>query len=137
MIVQWMAHIPFLIFFILSFKSKFIASQLQLYIPEIITLLNCQCNIFEQVYYYNSWFFKKDCSFKKKFGIWLHDLGRSHMKEKNGFLYVLLPIFMFCHSRLRFKNLKDTNSCAISWRITTSSLLICSWHDMILSLIVQ
>ena len=33
-------------FFILFFKTLFIASELQLYIPESITLFNCQCNVF-------------------------------------------------------------------------------------------
>ena len=30
--------------FILLFKTYFIVSELQFYIPESITLLNCQCN---------------------------------------------------------------------------------------------
>ena len=34
------------VFVILLFKTSFIASKLQLYIPESITVLNCQCNVF-------------------------------------------------------------------------------------------
>ena len=34
------------IFSILFFKTYFIASKLQIYIPERITLLNCQYNVF-------------------------------------------------------------------------------------------
>ena len=33
-------------FFILLLKTYFIASKLQLYIAESVTLLNCQCNVF-------------------------------------------------------------------------------------------
>ena len=33
-------------FVILLFKAQFMASKLQLYIPESITLLYCQCNVF-------------------------------------------------------------------------------------------
>ena len=51
------------------------------------------------------------------------------MKKKIKCPYVLLPVFMFWHSRFSFRNLKDANSCMFSWCITTSSLLICSWHD--------
>ena len=57
----------------------------------------------------------------------------SHERKKNRCSYVLFPIFMFCHSRFSFSNLKDANSCMFSWCITTTSLLICSWHDMTLS----
>ena len=46
------------------------------------------------------------------------------MKEKNRSSYVILPIFMFSHSRFSFGNLKDANSCTISWCITTMSLLL-------------
>ena len=44
---------------------------------------------------------------------------------------------MFWHSRFSFRNLKDANSCMFSWCITTSSLLICSWHYVTLSQFVQ
>ena len=33
-------------FFIVLFKTSFIASKLQLHIPDSITLLTCQCNVF-------------------------------------------------------------------------------------------
>ena len=46
----------------------------------------------------------------------LHDGDSEHspMKEKNRSSYVILPIFMFSHSRFSFRNLKDANSCTIS-----------------------
>ena len=72
-------------FFIPLFKTYFIASKLQLYILDSITLLNCQCNVFlTMCSYYNSYFFKKDCSYRNNCGIQLHDgdLEHSIMKEK-------------------------------------------------------
>ena len=33
-------------FFILLFKTKFIASNAQLYVPESVTLVDCQSNVF-------------------------------------------------------------------------------------------
>ena len=82
--------------------------------------------------YCNSCFFKKDCCYRNNCGIWLHDGDWEHclIKEKNRCLHVLLPIYMFWYSRFSFRNLKDANSCMFSWCITTSRLLICSWHDM-------
>ena len=73
------------VFFILSFKTYFIATKLQLYISESITLLNCQCNVF--------WPFaaiiiaaaiKNDCSYRNNYGIRFHDgdLEDSLMKVK-------------------------------------------------------
>ena len=58
--------------------------------------------------YYNSCFLKKDCSDRNNCGTRLHDgdLEPSLMKEKNS--YVIVPIFMFSHSRYSFRNLKDT-----------------------------
>ena len=46
----------------------------------------------------------------------LHDGDSEHspMKEKNRSSYVILPIFMFSHSRFSFRNLKDANSYTIS-----------------------
>ena len=137
-----MTHIPFLflMFFIFLFKTWFITSKLQLYIPESILLLNCQCHVFwPYLAIIIAAFFKKDCSYRNNC-IRLHntDLEHSLMKEKkNRCLYVLLPIFMIWHSRFSFRNLKDANSCMFSWCITTNSLLICSWHDATLSQFVQ
>ena len=125
-------------FFILFFKTYFIASKLLLNTPESITLLNCQC--FLTMYsYYNSCFFEKDCIYKNNCVIRLHDADLEHslMKEKNRCSYVLLPIFMFWHSRFSYGNLKDANCCMFSWCITTSILSVCSWYDMALSPMVQ
>ena len=46
MIVQMNGPYSISKFFILLFKTEFIASKLQFYIPESITLPNCQCNAF-------------------------------------------------------------------------------------------
>ena len=66
--------------------------------------------------YYNSCFFKKDCSYRTNCDTRLHDddLEHSLMKKENRSSYVILPIFMFSHSRLSFMNLKDANSCIVS-----------------------
>ena len=105
-------------FFIPLFKTYFIASKLQLYILDSITLLNCQCNVFlTMCSYYNSYFLKKDCSYRNNCGIQLHDgdLEHSIMKEKkNRRHYVFLPIFMFWHFRFSFRNLQDANSFIFS-----------------------
>ena len=45
MVVQMNGPYSVSYFFILLFKTQFIASKLQLYIPESISLLNCQCNV--------------------------------------------------------------------------------------------
>ena len=45
--------------------------------------------------YYNSCFFKKDCSYRNNCGIWLHDADLEHSIMKERCSYVLLPIFMF------------------------------------------
>ena len=111
--------------------KNFITSKLQLHIPESVTLLNCQCNVFWPcVASIIAAAIKKDCSYRNNCGIRLHDgdLEHSSWKKKNRSSYVFLPIFMFCHSIFRFRNLKDAYSCMFSWCITTSSLLICSWH---------
>ena len=107
---------------------------------QSITLLNCQCNVFWPcVAIIITAVIKNDCSYRNNCGIQLHDgdLEQSLLKEKERSSYVFLPIFMFCHSRFRFRNLKDANLSMFSWRITTSSLLICFWHDMTLSHFVQ
>ena len=128
-----------------SISTFFILFQDLVYCLKITvvhtTLLNCQCNVF--------WpciaiiivaFFKKDCSYRNNFVIRLHDVNLEHSlmnKSKNRCSYVFLHIFMFRHSRFSLRNLEDANSCMFSWCITTSSLLICSWHDMTLSQFVQ
>ena len=125
---------------IVLFKTEFVASKLQLYIPESTTLLNCQCNVFWRcVAIIKAAAIKKDCSYRNNCGIRLHDgdLEHSSWKKKNRSSYVFLPIFMFCHSRFRFRNLKDANLCMFSWCITTSSKLIYPWHDMTVSQFVQ
>ena len=127
-------------FCILLFKTHFIASKSQLYIPESITLLNCQCNVFWRcVAIIIAAAIKKDCIYRNNCNIRSHDgvLGHSLTKAKNKSSYVFLPIFMFCPSRFRSWNLKDANSCLFSWCITTSIVLNCSWHDMTLSHFVQ
>ena len=80
--------------------------------------------------YYNSYFFKKDCSYWNNCGVRLHDSNLEHSlikEKKNRCSYVLLPIFVFSYSRFSLRNLKDANSYMFSWCITTNSLLICSW----------
>ena len=79
-----MAHIPFLIFYILLFKTLFIASKLHLYIPESTTLLNCHCNVFRScIAIIIAALLKKDCSYRSNCGIRLHDADLKHnlMKE--------------------------------------------------------
>ena len=109
-----MVHIPFLIF---SFSSL-LTSKLQVYIPESITFLNCQCNVFRPyVAIIIAAAIKKGCSYRSNCGIQLHagDLEHSLMKEKkNMSSYVFPLIFMFCYSRFRIRNLKDANSCMFS-----------------------
>ena len=65
---------------------------------------------------YNSCSFKKNCSDRNNCGTRLHDgdLEHSLMKEENRSSYVILPIFMFSHSRFSFRNLKDANACIVS-----------------------
>ena len=125
---KWMVHIPFLIF---SF-SGLLTSRLQLYIPESVALLNCQCNAFwPYVAIIIAATIKKDCSYRNNCGIRLYagDLGHSLMKENKIGLYMFFfLIFMFCYSRFRFRNRNDDNSCMFSWCITTQSPLIRSWH---------
>ena len=111
-----------------------------MYIPESITFFNCQCHDFWlRVAIIIDVPIKKDCTNRENCGIQLldGDLEHSLMKEKNRFSYVFLPIFMFCHSRLRFRNLTYANSCMFLSCITASSLLICSWHEMSLSQFAQ
>ena len=55
------------------------------YIPESITLFNCQCNIFwPYVAIIIAAAIKKDYSYRNNCGIWLHDGDSKHglMKEK-------------------------------------------------------
>ena len=88
------------------------------YIPESIALFNCQCNIF--------WpYVETTAVFDCMMGIQNMD----SWKKRNRCSYVFLSIFMFYHSRFRFRNLKGANSCIFSWCIIFSSLLICSWHN--------
>ena len=108
--------------------------------PESITLLNCQCNVFWlRVAIIIAAAIKKDCSYRNNCCIRLHagDLEYSLMKEKKRSSYVFLLIFTFCYSRFRFRNLKDANSCMFLWCITIRSLLFYFWHDMTLSQFVQ
>ena len=109
-------------FFILLFKTQFIASKLYLYIPESIILLNCQCNVFLTIYVaiIITTAIKKDCTHSNNCGIQLHDGDLEHilMKQKKKiFLCFSSHFYVFlshCHSRFRFRNLKDNNSC-IFW----------------------
>ena len=99
-----MVHIPFLIF---SFSSL-LTSKLQLYIPESITFLNCQCNVFWPcVAIIIAAAITKDCSYRNNCGFWFHagDLEQSH-EGKNRSSYDFLLIFMFCYSRFRFRSLR-------------------------------
>ena len=140
-----MVHIPFQILFLLLFKTYFSASKLHLYIPESINLLNCQCNNFWPCIAFKiAAFLNKECSYKNDCGIQLDDADlehsptkESHERKKNWSPYVLVPIFMFWHSRFSFRNFKDANLCMFSWCITTSTLSVCSWHDISLSQSVQ
>ena len=106
----------FYFFFSFSYLRRSLLPQNYscLHIPESITLLNCQCNAFlPYVAIITAAGFKKDCSYINNFGIRSHDgnLEHSLIKEKKyRSSYVFLPIFMFCHSRLRFTNLTDANS---------------------------
>ena len=105
------------------------------YIPESITLFNCQCNIFwPYVAIIIAAAIKKDYSYRNNCGIRLHagDIEHNLTKErKNRSSYVFLLVFMFCYSRFRFRNLEDANSRMFSWCITTRSLLICSFNLLI------
>ena len=124
-----MANIPFLFFSYL----RPLAWKLQLYIPESVTLLNCQCNIrWPCITIIIDAFYKKDCRYRNNGVVRLDNanLERSITKEKNRCPFVLLPIFMFLDSNFSFRNLKDPNSCMISWCTTTNSVLICSRHDI-------
>ena len=108
-----MVHIQFLIFSFSYLRPSFV-SKLQLYIPESITLHNCQCNVFGPcVTLIIAEAIGKDSSHKSNCGTRLHDgdLEHSLMKEKNRSSYVFLPIFMFRHSRFIFRNIKDANLC--------------------------
>ena len=108
--------------------------------PESITLLNCQCNVFWPcVSTVTAGAVKTDCRYRNNCGFRLHDVDLEHsvMKEKSRSSYVFVPIFTFCRSRFRFRNLKDVHSCMFLLCFTTSSLLICSWHDMTLSHFVK
>ena len=101
-------------FFIFLFKTWFIASKLQLYIPESITFLNCQCNVLIAIIIAAA--IKKDCSYKNNCGNRLHaaDLEHSLMKEKELGCHAFVLIFIFCYFRFRFRNLKYANSCMFS-----------------------
>ena len=85
MIMQVNGSFPIFNFFIPLFKTYFMASKLQLYIPESITFLNCQCNLFLPcVAAIIAAAFKKNCSYRNNCSIRLHagDLEYSLMKEK-------------------------------------------------------
>ena len=83
--------------------------------------------------------FKNVCSYRNNCETLLYDgdLEHSLMKEKNRSSYVILPVFVFWHSRFSFRNYKDANSCIFSRCITTMNLLICPRYDMALSQFVQ
>ena len=67
------------VFSILFFKTYFIASKLQLYISESITLLNCQCNVFwPSAAIIIAAAIKNDCSYRNNYGIRLHDGDLEH-----------------------------------------------------------
>ena len=107
-------------FFILLFKTQFIASKLQLYIPESITLLDCLYNVL--------WScgavmvaaaIKKDCSYRNNCGIRLQDgdLEHSLMKEKNLHMF-FFPYLCFAIQDLGLGILKMSimdKSVFISW----------------------
>ena len=133
---KWMVHIPFLIF---SFSSL-LTSKLQLYIPESITFLNCQCNVFWPcVAIIIAAAIKKNCSYRNNCGIRLHagDLEHSLKKEKKIGLYMFF--FSFLCSAISDLDLWILKMlmCVFLWCITTRILLICSWDDMTLSQFVQ
>ena len=68
-----------------------------MYIPESITSLNCQCNVFRPyVAIIIAAAIKKDCSYRNNCGIRLHagDLEHSLMKEKKIGLHMLFFSFL-------------------------------------------
>ena len=133
-----MVHIPFIIFSFSYLRLSLLTQNHSCTYQRVY--LYCQCNVFWQcVAILIAAAIKKDCSYRSNSGIRFHDgdLEHSLMKKEIRSSYVFLPIFMFYHSRFRFRNLKDANSCMFSWCITSSSLLICSWHDMTLGRFVQ
>ena len=66
-------------FFILLLKAQFIASKLQLYISEGVTLLNCQCNVFcPSIAIMIAVFLKKTAAKKQLWYIQLHDFGNKN-----------------------------------------------------------
>ena len=78
-------------FLILLLRPRFIASKLQLYIPESITFLNCQCNVFwPYVAIIIAPDIKKECSYRNHCDIRLHAGGLEHslMKERKISLYM-------------------------------------------------
>ena len=85
MIMQVNGSYSFSNLLIFLFQIQFIASKLQLYIPESITFLNCQCDVFRPyVAIIIAAAIKKDCNYRNNCGIRLHagDLEHSLMKEK-------------------------------------------------------
>ena len=84
-----MVHIPFL-FFCHYWRPSSLLQNLQLYIPESITLLNYQCNVsLTKCSYYNS------CSYRNNCGIQLHDgdLEQSHERKKMIFMFFFLFLY--------------------------------------------
>ena len=73
-----------------------------MYIPESITFLNCQCNVFgPYLAIIIAAAIKKDCSYRNNGDIWLHagDLEHSLMKEKKIGFHMFL--FSFLYSAIR------------------------------------
>ena len=131
-----MVHIPLLIFSFSYLRTSLLPQNNSCTYQRVSLYLNVSVVFFWPcVAIIIAATIKEDCSYRNNCGIRLHDgdLEHSLMKEKNRSSYVFLPIFTFCNSKFRFRNLKDANSCMFSWYITTSSLLIFSKYDMTLN----
>ena len=93
--------------------------------------------------YHNSSFLKKHRSIETAviFGcMMLIQNLLSHGRKKID-VHMIFFLFLYSrfnrHSKFSSRNIKDANSYMFSWCITTSSLLICSWHYATLSQFAQ
>ena len=127
-----MVHIPFLIF---SFSYLRLILLPQSY-SGTYQRVHCQCNVFWPcIAIIITAFYKNAAAIEITVVSYCMMVVYNIVswKKNNRCSYVFLTIFMFWHSRFSFKNFKDANSCVFLWYVTSSSLLICSLHDMTLN----
>ena len=118
-------------FFIASFETQFFVPN---YTYQVITLFNCQCNIFLVKYTY------KNSCFLKRRGIVIYcdyydiqfteRLFRTQFQERKT-IHIFICLFfslsyIFWYLWFSFSNLKGTSSFRFLWCIATSSLAIFS-----------